>query len=119
MAWVGGFAAIVLATGLYLHSGGSVAPLASLQLTALRGEVQSTTPARETDITLSDAPAEPVLRAEIVDSVGARVWSGALEGVNRKIQLMKQLAPGDYFVRLHDDTGKLLHEYGFRVRKVI
>jgi hypothetical protein len=116
LAWAGGLAAIVLGFVLYLHSG-RLAPLASLQLTALRGDVQSTTRARETDITLGDAPSAPSLRAEIVDGVGARVWTGGFEGGDQ-IRLTKELEPGNYFVRLYDDNGKLLHEYGFLVRSV-
>jgi anti-sigma factor RsiW len=123
LAWAGGFAILVLASGLYLHSGRiagrDALPLASLELTAMRGDIQSAALARETDITLADAPPGPALRAEVVDATGGRVWSGALDGDGHKIKLMKQLAPGDYFVRLHDNTDRLLHEYGFRVRRVL
>jgi hypothetical protein len=125
LAWAGGFAAIVLAAGIYLNLGRShaLAPLASLELTAMRGDMLSAPPARETRITLADAPAEPTLRAEVVDAIGAAVWRGTIKGTIRgekhTIDLAKRLAPGNYFVRLYDDTGKLLHEYGFRVRTVL
>jgi hypothetical protein len=116
--WSGvlGFAVIVLAAGVYLNSGRShVAPVASLRLTAMRGNVESVGPARETDITLEDAPAGSALRVEVVDSAGMPVWSGPLEGDSSRIRLMKQLSPDTYFARLYDAAGKLLHEYGFRV----
>jgi hypothetical protein len=115
-AWAGGFAIAVLAVGLYASLGRShVAPLASLQLTAMRGEVQSAAPAKETDITLTDAPAEDAgaLRVAVVDAAGGTVWSGA-PGL-RTVRITKQLAQSSYFVRLYDGSGKLLHEYGFRV----
>ena len=59
---------------------------------------------------------EVVLRAEIVDSSGISLWSGVLDQPIRKIAFARQLAPGNYFVRLFGDGGKLLHEYGFQVR---
>jgi hypothetical protein len=118
LAWAGGFAMLVFAAGLYLHSDRNVVALASLQLTATRGDLQTATTARETDITLADAPGLPSLRAEVVDDTGGRVWSGAFENGHR-IKLVKQVAPGTYFVRLYDGAGKLLHEYGFHVRSVL
>jgi hypothetical protein len=117
LAWAGGFATLVFACGLYLHSDRNVLPLASLQLTATRGDLQTATTAMETDITLADAPDLPSLRAEVVDDTGGRVWSGAFDNGHR-IKLVKQVAPGTYFVRLYDGAGKLLHEYGFRVSSV-
>lgn len=119
LAWACVFAAIVLTAGLLIRFRPDIPPLASLQLTAVRGDVQSVTPARETDIALLDAPAGLTLRAGIVDAIGATVWSGALEAGSPRIALMKQLAPGNYFVRLYDGDGKLLHEYGFRVRAAL
>jgi hypothetical protein len=43
---------------LYLHPGRKVDALASLELAAMRGDVQQTGPAQETDITLTDAPSQ-------------------------------------------------------------
>ena len=118
MAAVGGFAALVLATGVYLNRGGTApaAPLATLQLTAIRGEMPAVVPARETDITLSDAPAGVGLHAEVVDSTGVMVWSGPFHSDARKMLLIRQLPEGSYFIRLYDSGGRLLHEYGFAVR---
>ena len=116
LAWAGGFAVIVLSASLYLQFIPRLSPLASLQLTAMRGSIPSTGLSRETDITLTDAPASPTLHAEVVDATGSTIWSGALEPNTHKIALVRQLAPGNYFVRLFDDGGKLLHEYGFQVR---
>ena len=116
LAWAGGIAAIVLAVTLYLQSTPHLAPLASLQLTAMRGAMPSVGPSRETDITLADAPSGVALRAQIVNAAGGTVWNGRLETQTHKIALAKKLAPGNYFVRLFDENGKLLHEYGFQVR---
>ena len=114
LAWAGGFAAVLLGFVLYLQSGRNVAPLASLQLSALRGDIQSTTVARETDIILADASPAPSTRAEIVNAVGGMIWNGGFER-EPKIRLTKQLKPGNYFVRLYSSHEKLLHEYGFLV----
>ena len=67
--WI--FAVALLAVGLYVSLGQThVAPLATLQLTAMRGETQSVLPAQETDITLTDAPVAgtAALRVDLVDS---------------------------------------------------
>jgi hypothetical protein len=116
LAWAGGLAAVVFAVSLYLQFVPGLAPLASLQLTAMRGAMPSVRPSRETDITLADAPSGTSLRAEIVDATGSTLWNGALEPRTHKIALTRQLAAGNYFVRLFDNAGKLLHEYGFQVR---
>jgi anti-sigma factor RsiW len=116
LVWAGGLAAIVFSVSLYLQFVPHLAPLASLQLTAMRGPMPSVVPSRETDITLADVPAGPGLRAEVVDAAGSPVWNGALQSRDHKIALARQLVPGNYFVRLYDDNGKLLHEYGFQVR---
>ena len=114
--WAVGFAAIMLTTVLYLHPGRKVQAFASLDLAAMRGDAPQVEPAQETDITLTDAPIQRGLSAEVVDSTGVNVWSAQL-GVDRgKIRITKRLAPGSYFVRLLDQSGKLLHEYGFNVR---
>jgi hypothetical protein len=116
LAGAGGLAAILLAGTLYWQSAPALPPLATLQLTAMRGAMPSVVPSRETDITLADAPSGTALRAKIVDSAGSSLWSGALGQPTRRIALAQRLAPGNYFVRLFDDSGKLLHEYGFQVR---
>jgi hypothetical protein len=119
LAWAGGLATILLAVTLYLQFTPHLAPLASLQLTAMRGAMPSVQQSRETDITLADAPSGAALRAEIVDAAGSTVWRGSVEPSIHKIALTRRLAPGNYFVRLFDDGSKLLHEYGFQVRDSI
>jgi hypothetical protein len=116
LAWSGGLAVILFAVTLYLQFVPHLAPLASLQLTAMRGAMPAVGPSRETDITLADAPSGTALRTEIVDATGSTIWSGILEPRTHKVALTRQLAPGNYFVRLFDDDSKLLHEYGFQVR---
>jgi hypothetical protein len=111
--WVPAMAALILAASLWMGLGrNQLPPLATLQLTAIRGDVGSVAPARETDIQLTDAPAGTALRAEVVDSGGGAIWNGP----GQTIRITKTLAPGTYFARLYDASGKLLHEYGFRVR---
>jgi hypothetical protein len=97
---------------------GSSAALASLQLTALRGELQTVSAARELDLRLTDAPASGApFRLEIVDAAGSAQWRGtpraAADGLHFRI--VKAFPAGTYFTRLYDASGKLIHEYGFRV----
>ncbi len=114
-----GALAVALLGVYWVGRGGRLAPLASLQLTAMRGEMPTVGRAREIDLTLTDAP--PVtgpFRVEVVDASGARVWSGTPQPAARglKAKVGNRLSPGDYFVRLFGSTGRLLHEYGFHVR---
>jgi hypothetical protein len=113
-----GFAALVLVVGLFSNSRTKFAPSASLQLTAMRGEMPFTVPARQFDLTLSDGPHEGgPFRIEVVNEMGLSMWRGLAQsgpdGVHVNVQ--QKLAPGDYFVRIYSADGKVLREYGFRV----
>lgn len=113
-----GFIALVVLVAV-LSNGRTVAPSASLQLTAMRGEMPFTNPAREFDLTLSDAPRDGgPFRIEVVNAMGVSMWSGlaASTPAGVQVKLMHRLIPGDYFVRLYTGSGNLLHEYGFRIR---
>ena len=90
-----------------------------LQLTAIRGEMPAVKPAREIDLILRDAPREGgPFRIEVVDSIGLKVWNGLADSGPQgvRVQVQQQLTQGDYFVRLYTADGRMLHEYGFRVR---
>lgn len=118
--WVAGFALVVLAAGLYWNSDRRpIAPLATLQLTAMRGEMPSVAEARQTELTLTDTPSSAGLRMEVVDFAGKSVWAGPLVRGGDRVKLTTPLRPGDYFVRLFDGAGKLLHEYDFRVQGLL
>lgn len=109
------FAALVLVVGVFSNEGTRFAPSASLQLTAMRGGMPSTVPAREFDLTLADGPLDGgPFRVEVVNAMGATMWSG-LAGDNH-FKVRQRLGPGDYFVRLYAVSGKMLREYGFRIR---
>jgi len=109
------FAALVVLAGIFSNAGMKFAPTASLQLTAMRGEMPSTVPAREFDLSLVDAPREGgPFRVEVVNASGVRMWSGLAADEHFKVQ--QRLGPGDYFVRLYAASGKMLREYGFRIR---
>lgn len=108
------FAGLVLAVALYWTGGNSrLAPLATLQLTAMRGSVVATVgAARELDITLADAP--QASKVEIVGANGAAVWSGPNADT---LVIRKAIRPGDYLLRAYLPSGQLLHEYAFRIQK--
>lgn len=90
-------------------------PAASLQLTALRGDMQFAPQSTELDLTLTDVPsAGGPFRVEVVDAAGNAQWNSLANGTSVKVQ--RQLKPGDYFVRLYGPGNQVLHEYGFRVR---
>ena len=110
------FAAVtMLAIAVFTINGrAKFAPAVSLQLSAMRGEMPVSEPARETDLTLMDAPRSGgPFRVEVVDATGKLQWSGP-GGVSVKVD--RRLVPGDYFVRLYGADNRVVHEYGFRVR---
>jgi hypothetical protein len=113
-----GFAAMVLVVGIFSNGRTKFAPRASLQLTAMRGEMPLTVPARQFDLTLSDGPHEGgPFRIEVVNETGVSMWRGLAQsspaGVHVNVE--QKLSSGDYFVRIYSADGKVLREYGFRV----
>jgi predicted anti-sigma-YlaC factor YlaD len=114
-----GCVALIVAMVIFSHGRTKFAPGASLQLTAMRGEMPTTIPARELDLTLSDGPrVGGPFRIEVVNAMGATMWRGAANDrpAGLQVKLMQSLVPGDYFVRLYSADGKELREYGFRIR---
>ena len=115
-----GVAILIAGAAVFSGGGKNLSPTASLQLTAVRGDMPFVNQAREVDLTLMDAPDSGVhWQADVADGTGHIKWAGktspAAAGV--KIEIRKALAPGDYFVRLYGADGALRHEYGFRVRQ--
>jgi hypothetical protein len=88
-------------------------PLATIQLTAMRGDMPAADRARETEIRLTDAVGFQGV-AELVDESGGSIWKGSL-AAGGALRINKPLGSGAYFVRLYD-AGRLVREYGFRVR---
>lgn len=114
-----GLVVLVLAIGIFSNGRTKFAPNAALQLTATRGEMPFTIPAREFDLTLLDGPREGgPFRVDVVNVTGIAAWSGLAKSspAGVQVKVMHRLGPGDYFVRLHDASGKMLREYGFRIR---
>ena len=113
------FVALLVVIGVFSNGRTKFAPSASLQLTAMRGEMPSTIPAREFDLTLLDGPREGgPFRIEVLNAAGASVWGGLAESgpAGVRFKLTQRLAQGDYFVRLYSVSGTTLREYGFRIR---
>jgi hypothetical protein len=113
------FVALLVVIGVFSNGRTQFAPSASLQLTAMRGEMPSTIPAREFDLTLSDGPRDGgPFRIEVLNAAGASVWSGLAESgpAGVRFKVTQRLGQGDYFVRLYSVSGKTLREYGFRIR---
>ncbi len=113
------FALLLLALGIFSTRGTKPAPLATLQLTAMRGAMAETIPARSYDLRLTDAPRDGgPFRVEVLNRAGGRMWSGIAEGGpgGVAVTMAQRLTQGDYFVRLIAADGTTLREYGFRVR---
>jgi hypothetical protein len=115
---VAGAVALIAIVAVVSTGRTKLAPIAALQLTSIRGEMQATSPAREYDLTLADAPqAGSPFRVEVVNGNGEAVWKGSADGnITAGVKIQQALQPGDYFVRLYSPSGSLVHEYGFRVR---
>jgi hypothetical protein len=115
---IAGAAALIAIIAVVSSGRTNLAPVAALQLTSIRGEMQTASPAREYDLTLADAPqAGSPFRAEVVNGNGEAVWKGSADGnIMAGVKIQEALKPGEYFVRLYGPSGSLVHEYGFRVR---
>jgi preprotein translocase subunit SecG len=113
------FVALLIVVGLFSGRSPQFAPSASLQLTATRGEVPLASPARMFNLLLTDGPENGgPFRVEVLSASGATMWAGlAARGASGvEVQVTQKLLQGDYFVRLYTPDGKLLRQYGFRVR---
>ena len=104
---------LVVAGSVLLRRGTSLVPLATIQLSAMRGGMTVAAEARETDMILLDAGSY-VGNVEVVNATGGPVWKGPMAAGGR-LRVNKTLAKGAYFVRLYEGS-KLVREYGFQVR---
>ena len=113
-------ALLALAAVISIFSQGQTqfAPLANLQLSATRGEMPATGPARELDLTLLNTPLEAQsFRVVIVNATGRAVWSGQARQAadNLQVKAHQRFESGVYFLRLYGTSGDVLREYGFRI----
>jgi hypothetical protein len=120
-AWAGvvlAVLALAIGIGLFSRGGAKLAPVAALQLVAMRGDMDTVAPAREIDLTLTDAAASGTVRVRVVDAAGTSMWEGSASGAPSgvEVRVNRELKPGTYFVRVSSPDGQMLHEYGFRVR---
>lgn len=118
---LGGALAVALALfGIFRAGDQLMVPVATLQLTAMRGvEFKTVAPARELVLSFGDAPADRApLTAEVVDGEGKTVWQGiaSAEKDGVRTRIARVLRSGEYYARLYDSPGHLVHEYGFRVK---
>ena len=105
---------IVAAAGWFMtRPSAPRAPLAVIELVAMRGDMPVIDRARETELRLKDL-ADFAGYVEVVDANGRPVWKGAVTS-GGVLRVSKTLAEGTYFVRAYQGS-KLVHEYGFRVR---
>jgi hypothetical protein len=92
----------------------------AVDLAATRGSaIEATAPAGRwllLRLDLSNLPASPAYRMEMVDRSGNRVWQATVPARGSKADFkVPGTQPGVYFVRLYRPPGELLREYGFEV----
>jgi hypothetical protein len=116
-----GLAVAIVAAGLWLGrlDVGEARPFA-VDLAATRGSaIEATAPAGRwlmLRLDLSNLPASPGYRMEMVDRAGNPVWQAAVSARGSKADFkVPRTRPGVYFVRLYGPPGELLREYGFEV----
>ena len=116
-----GLAVAIVAAGLWLGrlDVGEAHPFA-VNLAATRGSaIEATAPAGRwllLRLDLSNLPASPAYRMEMVDRSGNRVWQATVPARGSKADCkVPGTRPGVYFVRLYRPPGELLREYGFEV----
>lgn len=72
-------------------------------------------------IDLTEIPAAPAYRIDLVNAKGADVWSGNALATNGRLrtEISSTFAPGLYWVRVYGDSRSpvLLREYGLQVRR--
>lgn len=69
------------------------------------------------NLELSGLAALPSFRVEMVDRVGAVVWSGTAQSRDAKAEVsVPGMSGGVYFVRVYGSSGKLLREYGIEIQ---
>ena len=68
-------------------------------------------------IDLTELPARPTLKLELVTAVGAPVFqaSQTVTGDTLVVVIDRKLTPGIYWARLYDPDSRLLREFGLRV----
>ena len=116
-----GLAVAIVATGLWLgRLDVGQAHLFAVDLAATRGSaIEATAPAGRwllLRLDLSNLPASPAYRMEMVDRSGNRVWQATVPARGSKADCkIPGTRPGVYFVRLYRPPGELLREYGFEV----
>jgi hypothetical protein len=124
--WVAAFAMGVVVMGLgrvWLVAPRAPAGFAAVFLQSSRGIeglAVATAPAGKPlsfNIDLSELPALPSYRIEIVNSLGQPVWQDTASGHEGKItpKLTKGLTAGRYYLRLFTPNGKLQREFGLRI----
>jgi hypothetical protein len=96
------------------------APVAEVELTAVRSVAQASAPADRPLVIHADSRglAGAPFRLEIVDAEGRSVFQGAAEGAGDRVSVRtsKKLPAGQYWVRIYASSGQLLREFGLRTQ---
>lgn len=114
--------ALIVAASLRFLKPGAPAPAVTVSLEATRGTgIGAKAPAgRPLDLHagLAGLPAWPTYRLEMVDSLGNRVWQGAVAARDSKASATVPPAPpGVFFIRVYSPSGELLREYGLEIER--
>lgn len=121
--WIGALGAAMLAIMVWLPRPPAAAYEAEATLQVMRGAEAgaAAVPAGKRFLLkadLTEIPLAPAYRLEIVSSDGAIVWRGTAPRRDSGLAVVvaDRLRAGRYWVRLSDDSGTLLREYGLESR---
>jgi hypothetical protein len=126
LAWLStaGLSAAVVAAGIWMLAPRSRVEMASVTLQASRGVAGPSVAMApfgrvlSLNADLTELPASPSYRLEVVDATGHRVWETVAEARNGKIEqpMTQALRGGQYYVRLYlPGGGPLLREFSLQV----
>ncbi len=108
-------ACLLLSVGLALRWRATPEPAVAVNLAATRSSTTVAAPAGRAlelhpDLTGLTVPAYGV---ELVNHTGSRVWHGDMAG--RATVIMPARSSGTYFLRIYNQSGELLREYGIQI----
>lgn len=116
-------AAALVVAGVTMRPPGAAPEPVAVRLEAARGHmaVHAAAPAGrplELAMDLTELPAHPGYRIEVVDERGRRVWDGtaSVRGGRLAAAVPARFPRGRYYVRLYSPSSELLREYGLETR---
>lgn len=115
--------AVLVVAAVTMRSPGTAPAPVTVRLEAVRGPMAAHAEAPagrplELAMDLTELPAHPGYRIEVVDEQGRRMWEGTASAAGGRLaaSIPARLSPGRYYVRLYSPSSELLREYGLETR---